>query len=67
VYEIEARHAVDSEQKIAFTQIADGNSQPDDPDHAYEGSVGPARGSAEPEVQPAIESGRRRSRTSPIW
>ena len=51
VYEIEARHAVDPEQKIAFyKQIADGYEVGlDDPERALRGArLGAARGSAEP-------------------
>jgi len=58
VYEIEARHAVDSEQKIAFyRQIADGYEVGlDDPDHAYEALGWALREDPQnPEVQSAIE------------
>ena len=58
VYEIEARHAVDPEQKIAFyKQIADGYEVGlDDPDHAYEALGWALREDPQnTEVQGAIE------------
>ncbi len=58
VYEIEARHAVDPEQKIAFyKQIADGYEVGlDDPDHAYEALGWALREDPQnSEVQGAIE------------
>ena len=58
VYEIEARHAVDPEQKIAFyKQIADGYEVGlDDPEHAYEALGWALREDPQnSEVQGAIE------------
>ena len=58
VYEIEARHAVDPEQKIAFyKQIADGYEVGlDDPEHAYEALGWALREDPQnAEVQGAIE------------